>query len=171
MNHDADGFEDAPNMVPGEVEAAKPFDANGNGLPRKAGKVLPLFVLTGLLLAGGWAFANQEQYKTLLGLESESQCNKQFEGADSQTCNAELMALQEGGCEGTCPLAATEKLAAGEGTCCDKGRKNAMVAALLAGVEEKPEGTDDTAKVEADGKTEEIAQPEKEPQEKVSPTE
>lgn len=125
MNHNVDGFEDAPNMVPGEVEAAEQLNPTENSSRPRGSKIPLLFVLAGLLFAGGWGYVNQKDFKKALGYQS--QCSN----------TATAVATSPEGCEESCPLAAGEKLAAEGENCCEDGKKNAMIAALLKGTKKE----------------------------------
>ncbi|WP_237226508.1 hypothetical protein [Rubinisphaera sp. JC750] len=136
-------FEDSPNMVPGDVETAetitRPVDS---GRPRNQ-KTKLIFAVVALAVAGGWSYANQDNLKGALGYQAASQCSASqcsamqsaagFQGCGSQCPSEARMAAMEGD---ACPMALTSN---GEmaGTCCENGKKNAMMAALLAPVEEQ----------------------------------
>lgn len=136
-------FEDSPNMVPGDVETAetitRPVDS---GRPRNQ-KTKLIFAVVALAVAGGWSYANQDNLKGALGYQAASQssasqcCAMQsaagFQGCGSQCPSEARMAAMEGE---ACPMALTST-GEMEGTCCENGKKNAMMAALLAPVEEQ----------------------------------
>lgn len=158
-------FEDSPNMVPGDVETAetitRPVDS---GRPRNQ-KTKLIFAVVALAVAGGWSYANQDNLKGALGYQTASQCSAMksaagFQGCSSQCPSEARMAAMEGD---ACPMALTST---GEmaGTCCENGKKNAMMAALLAPVEEQ--GVEDASEeaspeetAEA-GEDAEVSQPE-----------
>jgi len=170
MNHDGDGFEAAPNMVPGEIEAAEQFDP-ANGPARKSGmKTKLFFVFAGLLFAGGWGYANKEDFKDALGIQPEANHlgSTSLEEEAHGCCPAmmaDIVGAQTASQEGSCPLAAEADAVAEKGTCCEDGRKKAMIAALLEGT--KIRSDDDTkvseekAASKPENATEEVASPEK----------
>ncbi len=169
MNHDGDGFEAAPNMVPGEIEAAQQFDP-ANGPARKSGmKTKLFFVFAGLLFAGGWGYANKEDFKDALGIKPEANHlgSTSLEEEAHGCCPAmmaDMVGAQTASQEGSCPLAAEADAVAEKGTCCEDGRKKAMIAALLEGT--KIRSDDDTkvseekAAPKPEDETEEVASPE-----------
>jgi len=178
MNHDGDGFEAAPNMVPGEIEAAQQFDP-ANGPARQSGmKTKLFFVFAGLLFAGGWGYANKNDFKDALGLQENSSCASQTvageeamhagEEAMHGCCPAmmaEMTGVQAASQEGSCPLAIEANAVAKKETCCEDGRKKAMIAALLAGTGDRTDdGTNSPEEKVApkpEDAPEEVATPEK----------
>jgi hypothetical protein len=171
MNHDGDGFEAAPNMVPGDIEAAEQFDP-ANGPARKTGmKAKLFFVFAGLLFAGGWGYANKKDFKDALGLQEKSSCASQAVAGEEAMhgCCPDMMAAMAGeqaACqEGSCPLTAEADAVAKKETCCEDGRKKAMIAALLEGTGDRTDdatnSSEETAAPKPEDAAEEVATPEK----------
>ena len=153
-------FEDSPNMVPGDVETAETITRSvENGRPRHQ-KTKLIFAVVALAVAGGWSYANQDNLKGALGYQTASQCSAMqsaaaFQGCGSQCPSEARMATMEGD---TCPMALTSN---GEmaGTCCENGKKNAMMAALLAPVEEQAaDEASEAASLEETAETDEDAE-------------
>ncbi len=147
MNHDIDGFEDAPHMVPGEVEAAEQLDPTSGPASGKGSRVKLLFAFAGLLFAGGWGYANQNDFKDALGIEPKRDYASHIPRDEdvSQGCCSTMQADK-----GACPLTAGEAgpSVAKKESCCEDGRKKAMIAALLAGTEEKSDNDAEASKKE-----------------------
>ncbi len=175
MNHDGDGFEAAPNMVPGEIEAAEQIDP-ANRPARKSGmKTKLFFVFAGLLFAGGWGYANKEDFKDALGLQPEVNhlASTSLDGdplnGEAHGCCPAMMAEMAGAQavsqEGSCPLTAEANAVAKKETCCEDGRKKAMIAALLEGTGDRTDDATNSSEEKAAPKpeagTEEVATPEK----------
>ncbi|MCG6156635.1 hypothetical protein [Rubinisphaera margarita] len=124
------GFEDAPNMVAGEVESAQQIDRSAASSKRSQMTKL-LFAVALLLFAGGWAYSNQNDFKAALGMKTD----KQFPGCTAGgSCCSHAVSVAEGGTGVCCH---EEKLAAeaAEEACCANLQKSAMAAALLKGTE------------------------------------
>ncbi len=179
MNHDGDGFEAAPNMVPGEIEAAEQIDP-ANGPVRRSGmKTKLFFVFAGLLYAGGWGYANKEDFKDAFGLQAEANhlastsLDGAFQDTEAHGCcpamMAEMTEAQAASQEGSCPLTAEADAVAKKETCCEDGRKKAMIAALLEGTGDRTDDGTDSSEEKAAPKsedateevTEKVATPEK----------
>ncbi len=124
------GFEDAPNMVAGEVESAQQIDRTA--VPSKRNQMTKLLLAVALLLfAGGWGYSNQNDFKAALGMKTD----KQFPGCTAGgSCCSHAVSVAEGGTGVCCH---EEKLAAEaeEEACCANLQKSAMAAALLKGTE------------------------------------
>jgi len=142
----ADGFEDSPNMVPGDVEVAKTIDKPLAGAKPRNQKLKLIFAIAALAVAGGWSYANQDELKGALGYETADHCAARESERAIGCCSSSsaAMAAVEGE---SCPMALA---AAGEmpGTCCEQGQKSAMMAALLAPVESEVAEADAETEVE-----------------------
>ncbi len=163
MNRDVDDFETDPNMVPGEVEAARQYDPSQGPVRSSGMKAKLLLVAAALLFAGGWGYANKEDFKNALGIQSKTnQANLVYSNEDIEhdhaCCPAMMAALTDDheACQtGTCPLTAQANAEAEKETCCEDGRKKAMVAALLKGTDKKEDKKEqESPKEEAANKTE-----------------
>lgn len=129
------GFEDAPHMVPGEVESGKEYDPRLNSASGGRRKILSLALLC-LLSAGGWGYLNQEHVKETLGYKSQATCASRA---------AEHFETIPGGCpyengavaelsEGVVPCS-LQAPSGSRGLCCEQGKSAALAAALLKGVD------------------------------------
>lgn len=175
MNHDGDGFEAAPNMVPGEIEAAEQIDPANRPARQSGMKTKLFFVFAGLLFAGGWGYANKEDFKDAMGLQAETNhlgstsLDGDLLGAEAHGCcpamMAEMTGAQVASQEGSCPLTAEANAVAKKETCCEDGRKKAMIAALLEGTgDRKDDGTnslEEKAAPKPEDAAEEVATPDK----------
>ncbi len=142
MSREIDAFEEAPNMVPGEVEDAEQFDPASGPVQQNGTKAKLSFVLAGLLFAGGWGYANKEDFKDALGIQPAANLSAStYDGTEMMHgCCPDMMAAmvsEQTACPAgsTCPLPTESGCVAAKGMCCEDGRKNAMAAALLKGTQ------------------------------------
>jgi len=140
------GFEDAPNMVAGEVESAQQIDRSA--APSKRNQMTKLLLAVALLLfAGGWGYSNQNDFKAALGMKTD----KQLPGCTAGgSCCSHAVAVAEGG-TGVCCHEAKAAAANAEEACCANLQKSAMAAALLKGTESTSTGVTDVAPTPPDG--------------------
>ncbi|HBN76716.1 MAG TPA: hypothetical protein DD473_13035 [Planctomycetaceae bacterium] len=128
LNSQETGFEDSPNMVPGEIVSGESISEKNNS-KSQFGKLMIAIAL--LLVAGGWGYAKQDEFKAALGMEVENN----FPGCTAGgSCCSHATELTENGEPGMCCHEAT---VAEHASCCTEMQKNAMVAALLEGVTEE----------------------------------
>lgn len=131
------GFDDAPNMVPGEFEVAQQYEPNQDRGQGASPAVKVLAVFATLAVAGGMGYVNQDQIRESLGYQTPvSQCAAAEYAVDPSEvipCDEDAVCVQEGDCP-------SESQPVGfAGSCCEQSRKSAVAAAMLQGVRLKTE--------------------------------
>ena len=153
MSREIDAFEEAPNMVPGEVEDAEQFDPASGPVQQNGTKAKLSFVIAGLLFAGGWGYANREDFKDALGIEPAANLSASMDDGTEMMmhgCCPDMMAAmasEQTACPagGACSLPTESGSVAAKGMCCEDGRKSAMAAALLKGNQDENADADKAA--------------------------
>lgn len=122
QNNQATGFEDSPNMIPGQVETAQQIEPAPSSPLGKNWKAAGVMIAVLLFAACGWTYSNQDQIKQNLG----------YAPVGATPCSAEFADpplpeefLAEMGPVPGCPLNGTS------GACCEQGQRSALQAALL----------------------------------------
>lgn len=130
LNSQDTGFEDAPNMVPGEVVSGESLsESQGKQSKNQFAKLMLAVAL--LLVAGGWGFANQNEFKAALGMQTKDD----FPGCTAGgSCCSHAKELTENGEPGMC---CHEAKLAENAACCAEMQNKALAAALLEGVDEE----------------------------------
>ncbi len=137
LNSQEAGFEDSPNMVPGEIVSGESLDKKKHCQSKhQLAKLMLAFAL--LLVAGGWGYAKQNEFKAALGMQTEDN----FPGCTTGgSCCSHAAVMTESGEPGMC---CHEEKVTEHAACCAELHKNAMAAALLEGVEEEAQNSEET---------------------------
>ncbi|MCA8989393.1 MAG: hypothetical protein KDA78_17215 [Planctomycetaceae bacterium] len=131
---DEQNGEIAPNMIPGDVVTGQDV---GTQVARSSQSIKLLMAAGLFAFAGGWGYANQDDFRAAMGMKTRELPGCQSGGS----CCSHAAMADDGSTTGCCH----EQAMAEGGSCCAESQKSAMVAALLAGTENAPEEAGNTA--------------------------